>query len=116
MDVLKCNKCEYQEPRQSGYCYMFENEPVECLKYMNTIEAVRKEFKLPLVKIKDLDRIEIDEKAMNEALKKTALYQFGEYGKAIEDCKECIKDEVIRLRKCIIDLVCKFFLIFQNLG
>ena len=81
-----------------------------------TLDELRKEFNLKPVKLKDLDRLEIDEKAMNEALKKTALYQFGELGEAIEDCKECIKDEVIRLRKCIIDLVCKFFLIFQSLG
>ena len=38
MDILKCNGCEYKEPRQNGYCYMFENEPVKCLKYINRIE------------------------------------------------------------------------------
>ena len=71
-----------------------------------SLEELRKEFNLKPVKIKDLDRIEIDEKAMEEALKKTALYQFGEYRKAIEDLKKCVKDEIInsmlRIKKWMI--------------
>ena len=74
-----------------------------------TLDELRKEFNLKPVKIKDLDRIEIDEKAMNEALKKTALYQFGELDKAIEDLKKCVKDEIVnlvlRIKRFIIKVV-----------
>ncbi len=72
MDILKCDECEYKEPRQNGYCYMFENEPVDCLKYINANE-------------------------MEEALKKTALYKFKELEEAIDECKKCVKDELINL-------------------
>ena len=34
---------------------------------------------------------------MNEALKKTALYQWDEYGKAIEEMKQFVKEEFINL-------------------
>ncbi len=40
---------------------------------------------------------EITKKEMDEALKKTALYQFGELDKAIEDLKKCVKDEIVNL-------------------
>jgi len=33
-----CKTCEYREPRQGGYCYMFQHNPYnrmygQCLKY-----------------------------------------------------------------------------------
>ena len=89
MDILKCDECEYKEPRQNGYCYMFENEPVGCLKYINANE-------------------------MEEALKKTALYQWKEVGGAVDDLKKYIKEEMADLGLLIIRFFKKMFAISNN--
>ncbi len=57
---------------------------------------------------------EITKKEMEEALKKTALYQFRELGDAIEECKKCIKDELVNLGLLIIRFFKKMFTILNN--
>ncbi len=78
MDILKCNDCEYQEPKQNGYCYIFKYEPVECSKYINEIEKRRREFNLKPVKIKDLYRIDLHDENIDDET-------FLKYSKIIEN-------------------------------
>lgn len=43
MDKGICEGCEYREPRQNGWCYMFKNEPPYCFKNKDKeIDRLRK--------------------------------------------------------------------------